>query len=113
MSRAYAALRDSGYAHATQGAGTFTAVPGGRERAHDRVLAPKGVGEDWIDLNCTADSAPADVMSAYTVSVLPSHLERPRGAPDDGAHQFEQVGTYATQIPAARARRRVQDAGAG
>ena len=76
MSRAYAALRDSGYAHATQGAGTFTAVPGGRERAHDRVLAPKGVGEDWIDLNCTADSAPADVMSAYTaaLSQLPAYL---------------------------------------
>lgn len=76
VSRAYAALRDSGYAHATQGAGTFTAVPGGRERAHDRVLAPKGVGEDWIDLNCTADSAPADVMSAYTaaLSQLPAYL---------------------------------------
>ena len=38
------------------------------------------------------------------VSVWPPHLEPRRGAPDDGAHQFEQVGTYATQIPEARAR---------
>lgn len=76
VTRAYAALRDNGYASATQGAGTFTAVPGGRERAHDRVLTPGVAGEDWIDLNCTADSAPLEVMGAYTaaLSQLPAYL---------------------------------------
>jgi hypothetical protein len=49
----------------------------------------------------------------YIVSVRPSHLERCLGAPDDGAHQFEEVGTYATQIPEARARRRVQGSSPG
>jgi hypothetical protein len=39
------------------------------------------------------------------VSVWPFHLELRYGAVDDGAHQFEQVGTFATQIPEARARR--------
>lgn len=76
VTRAYAALRDNGYASATQGAGTFTSVPGGRERAHDRVLTPGLAGEDWIDLNCTADSAPLEVMAAYTaaLSQLPAYL---------------------------------------
>lgn len=76
VTRAYATLRDNGYARATQGSGTFTSVPGGRERAHDRVLAPGGAGEGWIDLNCAADSAPSDVMAAYTAALsdLPAYL---------------------------------------
>ncbi|WP_368650013.1 PLP-dependent aminotransferase family protein [Castellaniella ginsengisoli] len=87
VTRAYATLRDSGYAHAAQGSGTFTAVPGGHERAHDRVLVPGGAGEDWIDLSCAADSAPAEVMAAYTaaLSELPAYLGRhgyfPSGLP--------------------------------
>jgi DNA-binding transcriptional MocR family regulator len=76
VARAYAALRDGGYAHAVQGSGTFAAVPGGRERAHDRVLVPGGAAEGWIDLNCAADSAPADVMAAYAAALsdLPAYL---------------------------------------
>ncbi|MGB6008913.1 PLP-dependent aminotransferase family protein [Castellaniella sp.] len=74
--RAYAALRDNGFAHAAQGSGTFTAVPGGRERAHDRVLVAGGAGAGWIDLSCAADSAPAEVMAAYTAALsdLPAYL---------------------------------------
>jgi DNA-binding transcriptional regulator YhcF (GntR family) len=40
VTRAYAELRDAGYAAARRGAGTFTRVPGGRARAHDRALLP-------------------------------------------------------------------------
>ena len=40
VTRAYAELRDAGYAAARQGSGTFTWVPGGRARAHDRALLP-------------------------------------------------------------------------
>jgi len=50
---------------------------------------------------------------AATVSVQPSHLDRGEPARDDGAHQFEQVGTYAIQFQTARARRRVQGPGSG
>ena len=87
ITRAYASLRDCGYAHAAQGSGTFTAVPGGHERAHDRVLVAGGAGEDWIDLSCAADSAPAEVMAAYAaaLSELPAYLGRhgyfPSGLP--------------------------------
>src|SRR6476646_5723389 len=38
VTRAYAALGDAGYAEARQGSGTYTRVPGGRARAHDRAL---------------------------------------------------------------------------
>ncbi len=56
VTRAYAALRDAGYAEARQGSGTFTRVPGGRSRAHDRALLPRPGDEDAIDLNCAAAS---------------------------------------------------------
>ncbi|CAM5207900.1 hypothetical protein CDEF62S_00977 [Castellaniella defragrans] len=76
VTRAYAALCDNGYACATQGSGTFTSVPGGRARAHDRVLIAGGAGEGWIDLSCAADSAPSEVMAAYmtVLSDLPAYL---------------------------------------
>src|SRR5690606_17877911 len=80
VTRAYDTLRDNGYAHAAQGSGTFTAVPGGHERAHDRVLVAGGAGDDWIDLGCAADSAPAEalaVLSAY----LGRHGYFPSGLP--------------------------------
>ena len=58
VTRAYAELRDGGYAEARQGSGTFTRVPGGRARAHDRALLPGPDDGDAIDLNCAAASAP-------------------------------------------------------
>ena len=58
VTRAYAALRDAGYAEARQGSGTYTRVPGGAARAHDRALLPRPGDHDAIDLNCAASSAP-------------------------------------------------------
>ncbi|CUR56527.1 Transcriptional regulator, GntR family with aminotransferase domain protein [metagenome] len=76
ITRAYAELRDSGYAEAQQGSGTFTRVPGGRRRALDNALLPYSGDEDAIDLNCAAASAPPGVASAYAAAVeeLPAHL---------------------------------------
>ncbi|WP_028636204.1 MocR-like transcription factor YczR [Nocardioides sp. URHA0032] len=76
VTRAYAELRDAGYARARQGAGTFTRVPGGRARAHDRALLPRAGDSDAIDLNCAAPSAPPGIAAAYAAAVadLPAYL---------------------------------------
>lgn len=75
VTRAYAALVDSGFARARQGSGTFTRIPGDRRRALDRALQPGG-HDDFIDLNHAAASAPAGVASAYqnAVTELPAYL---------------------------------------
>lgn len=76
VTRAYAELRDAGYAVARRGAGTFTRVPGGRARAHDRALLPRPGDTDAIDLNCAAPSAPPGIAAAYAAAVadLPAYL---------------------------------------
>lgn len=76
VTRAYAALREAGYAEARQGAGTFTRVPGGRARAHDRALLPRPGDSDAIDLNCAAPSAPPGIARAYADAAgdLPAYL---------------------------------------
>ncbi|MBA2953541.1 aminotransferase class I/II-fold pyridoxal phosphate-dependent enzyme [Nocardioides sp. MAH-18] len=76
VTRAYAALREAGYAEARQGAGTFTRVPGGRSRAHDRALLPRPGDSDAIDLNCAAPSAPPGIARAYADAAgdLPAYL---------------------------------------
>ena len=76
VTRAYAALREAGYAEARQGAGTFTRVPGGRVRAHDRALLPGPGDEEAIDLNCAAASAPPGLAAAYAEAAaeLPAYL---------------------------------------
>lgn len=76
VTRAYAALRDSGYAEARRGSGTFTRVPGGRRRAHDRALLPRASDGDAIDLNCAAPSAPPGIAQAYAdaAAELPAYL---------------------------------------
>ncbi len=76
VSRAYAALRDHGYAEARQGSGTFTRVPGGRARAHDRALLPSRDDREAIDLNCAAASAPPGVAAAYAEAAaeLPAYF---------------------------------------
>ncbi|WP_395657453.1 PLP-dependent aminotransferase family protein [Nocardioides sp.] len=76
VTRAYAELRDAGYTVARQGAGTFTRVPGGRARAHDRALLPRPGDTDAIDLNCAAPSAPPGIAPAYAAAVaeLPAYL---------------------------------------
>jgi len=76
VTRAYADLRDSGYAEARRGAGTFTRVPGGRQRAQDTVLMPYAGDEEAIDLSCAAASAPPGVASAAqeAAAELPAYL---------------------------------------
>ena len=76
VTRAYATLRDAGYAEARQGAGTFTRVPGGRHRAHDRALLPGAADGDAIDLNCAASSAPPGLAAAYAEAAaeLPAYF---------------------------------------
>ena len=79
VTRAYEVLRESGYAEARRGSGTFTTVPGGQRRAHDRALLPGLGGEDVIDLNCAAHSAPPGLVEAYqrATEELPAYLSGP------------------------------------
>ena len=79
VTRADEVLRESGYAEARRGSGTFTRVPGGRRRAHDRSLLPGTGGEDVIDLNCAAHSAPPGLAEAYqrATDELPAYLGGP------------------------------------
>jgi DNA-binding transcriptional MocR family regulator len=90
VTRAYSALRDSGYAESRQGAGTFASVPGGRARAHDRALLPRPGDEDAIDLNCAAASAPPGLAAAYAEAAadLPAYL---------GGHGYFPAGLPALQ----------------
>lgn len=88
VTRAYAVLRDSSYAEARQGAGTFTRLPGGRTRALDRALWPSDVGNGVIDLVCAAATAPPGIAGVYAEAAadLPAHLGGhgyfPAGMPD-------------------------------
>lgn len=76
VTRAYAAVRDSGYAEARQGSGTYTRVPGGPSRAHDRALLPRQSDRAAIDLNCAAPFAPPQIATAYAeaAAMLPAYL---------------------------------------
>ena len=89
VTRAYEVLREAGYAEARRGSGTFTTVPGGQRRAHDRALLPGTGGEDVIDLNCAAHSRAARARGG-----LPAR--------DRGAAGLPQ---RARLLPARRARR--------
>ncbi|TYL52135.1 PLP-dependent aminotransferase family protein [Nocardioides sp. BGMRC 2183] len=76
VTRAYVALRESGYAEARQGAGTFTRLPGGPVRAPDRALNPGVPRAGLLDLVCAAATAPPGIAAHYTAAVadLPAHL---------------------------------------
>ena len=79
VTRAYADLIAAGYATARQGAGTFSAVPGDRRRAHEHALHSLGAApspDGSIDLNCAASSATPGVAAAYerALAALPAHL---------------------------------------
>lgn len=88
VTRAYAVLRDTGYAEARHGSGTFTRLPGGPTRAHDRALWPTHVSGGVIDLVCAAATAPPGMAAAYAeaAAALPAHLGNhgyyPAGLPD-------------------------------
>jgi DNA-binding transcriptional MocR family regulator len=76
VTRAYAALVDAGYAEARRGSGTYTRVPGGRARAHDRALMPRAGEDGLLDLSCAASTAPPQLAAAYADAVreLPAYL---------------------------------------
>lgn len=76
VTRAYATLVETGFADARRGAGTFSCVPGGRGRMSDRVLMPGADGQELIDLNCAAGSAPVGLASAFAEAAaeLPAYL---------------------------------------
>uniref|UniRef100_UPI0015FF46B7 MocR-like transcription factor YczR n=1 Tax=Nocardioides stalactiti TaxID=2755356 RepID=UPI0015FF46B7 len=88
VTRAYAVLRDSGFAEARHGSGTFTRLPGGPTRAYDRALWPTDVTPGYIDLVCAAATAPPGIAAAYAEAAadLPAHLGGhgyyPAGMPD-------------------------------
>ncbi|QYJ04476.1 PLP-dependent aminotransferase family protein [Nocardioides panacisoli] len=88
VTRAYAELRDTGYAEARHGAGTFTQLPGGPVRAYDRALRPGEVS--GIDLTCAAASAPPGIAAAYAEAAarMPAHL---------GSHGYYPAGLPALQ----------------
>ena len=76
VTRAYATLREAGYAAARQGAGTWTQVPGGAARGRDRALLPMPERASIIDLTCAAPAAGPGLASAYAAAVeeLPAYL---------------------------------------
>lgn len=90
VTRAYAVLRETAYAEARQGAGTFSRLPGGPTRAHDRALWPTDVGAGVIDLVCAAATAPPGVAAAYAEAAaeIPAHL---------GSHGYYPAGLPALQ----------------
>lgn len=95
VTRAYAVLRDAGYAEARQGAGTFCRVPGGRAHAQDRALMPRAEDGEALDLSCAAPSAPPQLAAAYADAVadLPPYL---------GGHGYFPQGLPALQAAVAR-----------
>jgi DNA-binding transcriptional MocR family regulator len=88
VTRAYAELRDRGFAESRRGAGTFTRLPVGRAGVVDRALAPRVDDEGLIDLNCAAPSAPPGLAAAYddAVAELPAYFSGhgyfPAGLPE-------------------------------
>src|SRR5918911_982199 len=87
VTRAYASVRDAGYAEARQGSGTYTRVPGGPARANDRALLPRQSDRAAIALNCAAPFPPPQIAtaSAEAATMLPAslggHGSSPAGMP--------------------------------
>lgn len=88
VARAYADLRDRGFAESRRGAGSFTRIPGGARSVLDRTLTPRTGVPHLIDLNCAASSAPPGVAAAYdeALGALPAYLSGhgyyPAGVPE-------------------------------
>ncbi|MDO7867580.1 PLP-dependent aminotransferase family protein [Nocardioides jiangxiensis] len=100
VTRAYADLRERGFAEARTGSGTFTRLPGGRRATLDRGLAPLPGTTELIDLNCAAGGAPTGLAAHYEAAVaeLPAYLGGhgyfPAGLP---ALQEQVAATYAAR----------------
>lgn len=76
VTRSYGLLREAGYAAARQGSGTWTRVPGGATRGHDRALLPQPDRAALMDLSCAAPAAVPGLASAYATATaaLPAYL---------------------------------------
>ncbi len=76
VTRSYGLLREAGYAAARQGSGTWTRVPGGTTRGHDRALLPQPDRASMMDLSCAAPAAVPGLASAYATATaaLPAYL---------------------------------------
>ncbi|MEE1621412.1 PLP-dependent aminotransferase family protein [Zafaria sp. Z1313] len=80
VSRAYAELRDRGYASARVGSGTVVQVPGGPAAGGGEPLTLGGFGpvegSDAVDLTCAAPSAPLGLAEAYEAALeqLPAYI---------------------------------------
>lgn len=76
VTRAYGTLCEAGYAAARRGSGTWTRVPGGPARGHDRALLPQPDRPSLMDLSCAAPAAAPGLASAYAAAVaaLPAYL---------------------------------------
>lgn len=79
VSRAYAELREAGYAVSRQGSGTIAQIPGGPAAGGAEPLPLGGFGpvpgSSVIDLTCAAPNAPAGMMDQYAQAVaeLPAY----------------------------------------
>lgn len=95
VTRAYATVREAGYAEARQGSGTYTRMPGGPSRVVDRALLPRQTDRAAIDLNCAAPFAPPQIATAYAeaASRLPVYL---------GGHGYFPAGLPELQVAIAR-----------
>jgi DNA-binding transcriptional MocR family regulator len=78
VTRAYATLRDSGYATARQGSGTVAGLPSASGRRHGTPLLPTDRNaEGSINLTCAALPAPHGTAVAYeaAAAALPAYLD--------------------------------------
>ena len=65
VTRAYAELRDRGYASSRQGSGTVATLPFAQEGHRGSGLNPAGEAAGAIDLTCAALPAPPGIATAY------------------------------------------------
>lgn len=88
VTRAYALLRQRGFARARHGSGTYAHLSGRRRDVVDRVLVPLLDRPDLIDLGSAATSAPPGVAAALAGAVddvtpyLGGHGYYPGGIPE-------------------------------
>jgi len=92
ITRAYAALAETGYARARHGSGTVLTVPGTSRGALGRLITAREAAEGVIDLTCAAPAAVPDTHAAlgWAVEQVPAQV---RGS-----------GYYPAGLPALRAR---------
>jgi len=82
VTSAYQRLRETGWATARQGAGTWTRLPAPADAAQPGSWVPAPPGSGVLDLAHAAPSAPPQIAAAYAAALT----ELPRYLPDHGYH---------------------------